>query len=176
MTTNAADALERLEQKWRKQADDNEMNALEADSIGLSDAAKTSDRCAKAFTECANELANIRASLADRQGEAVAWQCRSAWGDGFTEWQECSEEDYEQMAPLLMDCRGEALATQFRALYTHPAPAAVTDATKVQAWEDAFEHCRKVYRRNKSRLWVLTCLRDQYNAALTAALQIGEKE
>lgn len=125
MTTNAADALERLEQKWRAKAD-----SYGSDDWGV---AKND-----ALHQCADELAALQASLADRQGEAVAWQCRSAWGDGFTEWQECSKEDYEQMAPLLMDCRGEALATQFRPLYTHPAPAAVDDAMVERALDEMF--------------------------------------
>lgn len=201
MTTNAADALERLERLER------DMRA---------DATRQRAECRPGTEELmiswANDLAKIRASLADRQGEAVAWPSKASAapdGDGwiaisrFIEhrmsedharvWNGCrdacinaheranqapaagttEESHVEWCRRMAISEMGQDVRAGSFGIEDSPAPAAVTDAAKVKAWEDAFEHCRKVYGPNKSRSWVLTCLRDQYNAALTAALQIG---
>lgn len=52
-------ALAELVEKWRLYAGDNELCALEADSIGLNESAKSHDNLAKALDKCADELAAL---------------------------------------------------------------------------------------------------------------------
>lgn len=158
-TTNAEDALDRLESFLAAYSKSRQLDQSVIHTMcdgGVFELRPSDIRAC---------IASARANLAERQGEAVAWQCRSVWGDGFTEWQECSKEDYEKMAPLLMDCRGEALATQFRALYTHQAPAVVDDAMVERALNAYY--CHGISWQEAAKLCGDT--REEMRAALTAA-------
>ena len=53
-----------LADRWRDEANDAELCALEADSIGLDESAKSSDAHAKWLRHCANELRRTLASQA----------------------------------------------------------------------------------------------------------------
>lgn len=69
---NALDKVRALVAEWRAEADDAEVNALEADSIGLNDAAKSSDKHAKLLRVVANELSallhELQAMARDAEG------------------------------------------------------------------------------------------------------------
>jgi hypothetical protein len=58
-TPQRAPGVDALIAKWRREADECDINALEADSIGLNDAAKASDRHATHLRTCADELAAL---------------------------------------------------------------------------------------------------------------------
>jgi hypothetical protein len=58
-------------------------------------------------------------------GEAVAWECRVILKDGFGEWHKCSRDQYDSIR-LTGHYKGPCGAMcEARALYTHPAPAAL---------------------------------------------------
>jgi hypothetical protein len=108
-------------------------------------------RCASCFVDvlgndgdftCVSAIAawNRRASAGR---EAVAWQCRARWGDGWTEWQECSKEQFDEKLPLTGYCSDE-LETEFRALYTTPSHTAPELPKQGEGGRDAVRwECRE---------------------------------
>lgn len=118
MTTNAADALERLEQTWR----------AKADSYGSGDWGVAKN---DALHQCADDLAEIRASLADRQGEAVAEVVTETVGS-------TGPRNRYSGAKIKAVALLDSSLPEGTKLYAHPAPAAVDDAMVERALDEMF--------------------------------------
>lgn len=173
MTTNAADALERLESflaaySKSRQLDQSVIHTMcDGDTFEL----RPSD-----IREC---IAVARASLAERQGEAVSGEMdRSApsriWlqvdtaGDETDRTEAIPESSWEQMTWHFESLGGQEIG-YVRADLCNPAPMVVTDAMVERALNAYY--CHGISWQEAAKLCGDT--REEMRAALTAALQNG---
>lgn len=84
----------------------------------------------------------------------------------------CTKTCFRREGCVPLSIAGSYLNDDWSIKEAPAAPAVVVDeAMRANAWESAFAHLSEVYKRNKSRSWVLKMLREDYEAALTAALR-----
>lgn len=148
MTTNAADALERIIEK----VDDSE-------TVPVNSHPECNWLCKLVDIDDWHKLRDaVRASLADWQGEAVPFACYVVWEGGSSDFFLGNGNWSTQHA-----------AKSVTPLYARPAPAAVTDAMVERAL-DAY-YCHGISWKEAAELCGDT--REEMRAALAAALQIG---